>query len=233
MTTGSYVLAVTPGRHNMYRPNATLIGSFSTRGSSPDVTWSAANTRIYFPNDAVSPDDINWERIDPATGSIIGAADSPYTGAYEISPPVRVAPDGSRVLLGSGDIYDGTTLALLDSLTFPPQDGLWIDGHELLTLEDDDGDALLRHFDAQLQLYNLMRFQGEPLRVLEWEAGIAVVTLTETGPIVHAYVPSDDADGDGVPSPEDAFPLDPAASQDGDGDGTRMPGIRDRVPTTA
>jgi hypothetical protein len=223
-TAGSIVFAVerggsTGGPCHTYLPDGTPLASDGILYSS-EYVWSAADRRLYFFRDAVTPNDLLWVAIDPETGELGGPGETPYNGSFDIAPPIRVSPDGSRVVLGSGDIYDGRTLQREDSFPFEPVDALWLAEGELLTLTPRRSDeTLLRHWGRDLELKNLAAFPGDPLRVIGWGNQYAVLTLVEGRPTVWSYVPTDDADGDGVPNDADAFPLDPSAALDTDGDG--------------
>jgi hypothetical protein len=65
----------------------------------------------------------------------------------------------------------------------------------------------------------ILDYEGMPLRLLESAGEYAVVTLLDGKPAFFAYQRSNDGDQDGVLDAEDAFPIDPAASMDVDGDG--------------
>ena len=224
-TAGAYVVAVGNfvaggGFSNTYATFASdgrLVSSVGGYRSST-LAWSSANRRLYHFRDQVSPDDLLWEAID-ASGKFTANGESPYHGDYAIAPPIRVSRDGARVLLGSGDLYDGISLQRVAAMSFAPKDGLWLDGRELLTLESVGGATRLRHWGSDQRLYDVHTYPGDPLRVLDWDAGIAVLTLVNGSPTVQLDVVRNDADGDGVPNAADAFPMDVAASVDSDGDG--------------
>ncbi len=223
-TAGRIVFAVDSAgawnSHYTFLPTGEQVTARDWNRRSRDYAWSATSERMYFFRDGTSPNDLHWEAIDPETGEIGDDGETPYHGDYLIAPPIRVSSDGAQVLLGSGDIYDGIDMTIRGSLAHAPIDGLWLEGGELLTLVGEGAQkTLLRHWSNELRLYNLQVYDGTPVRVLESGEGLAVVTSVAGRPIIHAYVPTDDADGDGVLNPDDAYPLDPAASLDSDGDG--------------
>ena len=218
-TAGRYlVVAQTYYSQYTYAPDGTRVGQHSSY-SSANLEWSAANSRMYYTRDGISPNDLHWEGINPATGAFTGSGETPYHGAYAITPPIRASRNGAYVLLGSGDLYNGTTLQIVDSLPISLKDALWLADGSLVTIRSDGGRTLLEHWGADRRRYNYGYYDGEPLRVVESQGEIAVVTRVAGRPIFQAYVPTDDADADGVTNADDAFPLDPAASQDRDGDG--------------
>jgi hypothetical protein len=208
--------------HHSFAPDGsrvTWMDAYWTR-TSFQWAWSPAHARLYHFRDSVWPNDLLWESIDPATGAIVAYGESPYHNDFVIAPPIRLSPDESLVLLGSGDLYDAVTLEVVASLPINPVDATWPAADSLLTLRPGSGgNTVLEHWDGGLGWVNTALFPGEPRRVLPWSGGIAVMTLEASRPLFAAYTATDDADGDGVPNPEDAFPLDPAASLDSDGDG--------------
>ena len=130
-TAGPFVVAVDPTgaweSHHVFGPTGTKITAVEWNHPSRDFAWSPANRRLYYFRDSSTPNDLMWETIE-ATGQITTRGESPYHGDYAIAPPIRVSRDGARVLLGSGDLYDGTSLQVVDSLPFEPAEGLWLDG---------------------------------------------------------------------------------------------------------
>ena len=174
--------------------------------------------RVYFFRDGISPNDINYQTVDQVDGSLGTTEDSPYHGDYSIIPPIRVSQDGSLVLLGSGDVYDATDLTRLGSIPGGFTDGLWISQNATLVIHDVNGNTQLQRRDANGAVVEIADFAGAPLALLRAGADFTVVT-NQNAPAFHDYAPSDDSDGDGVDNTIDAFPLDPAASADIDGDG--------------
>ena len=182
--------------------------------------WSPVHARLYHFRDHIWPNDLHFESVDPATGALGAHGESPYHSQFVIAPPIRLSPDESLVLIGSGDLYDAVTLQVVASLPIDPVDAAWPAADSLLTLRSgSDGNTVLEHWDGALRWSNTAHFAGQPRRVLSWSGGIAVMTLEQGRLRFSAYLATDDADGDAVANQEDAFPLDPAASLDSDGDG--------------
>jgi hypothetical protein len=187
---------------------------------SREYAWDPVNSRVYFFRDDTSPDDLHYEVIDQGTGKITGQGETPYHGDYAIQTPIRVSPDGEKVLLGSGDIYARATLARASSLNTAIADARWFADGTLATLVSDGTRSVLRRLATNGQSVLEQRvYDGDALRVLGSDTRMAL--LLESGNTVRfqIYLPSDDTDGDGVANPQDAFPTDPAASADTDHDG--------------
>ncbi len=223
---GPFVFAIDPSgswnTHYTFSPEGTQISAVDWNEYSRELAWSPANGRMYYFRDGTSPNDLQWEEIDAAFGVIGSGADSPYHGDFAIRPPIRVSPDGAYVVLGSGDVYDAIDLQVVGTLGVPFDAGQWLaDGSgSLVTLRADSGGGTrLEQWNSARQLENVQLFEGTPLRVLPYGARFVVVTRVDGRPAFFVYAPTDDGDGDGVPFADDAFPLDPAASLDADGDG--------------
>ena len=223
-TAGKFVYAMelggSHGSHHIFGPNGSEVSNAGSSYGSSTATWSAVNGRMYFFRDGISPNNLLYTGINPVTGATTGSGGAPYHGAFTIRPPIRVSVDGSQVILGSGDVYDGISLDIVDSLPIQFTDGLWLDDGSLITIRDDgNGGTLLEQWSGNLTLYNSRSYGGTPARVVLAGSKITVVTSAAGQPVFAEYVPTNDGDADGVPNASDAFPLDPAASVDTDGDG--------------
>ncbi len=118
--------------------------SFDITGNVVDVVdyrypiargvWSEANQNIYHFRDGTSPNDLISTQIFE-DGSIGIDQDSPYHSSEGIVYPIRVKPDGSVVVLGSGRIYDASSLEYIDDVPATFIDALW-SGDNLITATD-------------------------------------------------------------------------------------------------
>ncbi|MBC8355893.1 MAG: hypothetical protein H8E66_28280 [Planctomycetes bacterium] len=147
-TAGSFVFAVDPSgawvSHYTFAPDGSLVESVEWNYFSSEYIWSEVNQKMYFFRDGTSPNDLLWEEInaDGVTypgeplGGIGKKDDSPLHGGGGTIHPIRVSPDGSVAVLGSGRIYDAQTLepspyALANSIA----DATW-PGGELFTVRN-------------------------------------------------------------------------------------------------
>ena len=107
--------------HYTFSPNGTMISSVDWNYRSEEYIWSDANQKMYFFRDDSSPNDILWEEInadgvtypDLPLGGIGKKIDSPDHSSSGITHPIRVKPDGSVVLLGSGVFRDAISVERL------------------------------------------------------------------------------------------------------------------------
>src|SRR6185436_3597276 len=90
------------------------------------------------------------EVINQASGQITYAGETPYHGAYNIEPPIRVSSDGHQVLLGSGDIYNQSDLTWAGSLGQSVTDERWLAGGSIVTLTTSGNQTTLRRLSDTL-----------------------------------------------------------------------------------
>lgn len=145
-TAGNYLFAVDASgawnTHYTISPSGVLVDSVDWNYYSAGYTWSETNQKMYFFRDDTSPNDILWEEINSngtaypgeVQGGIRNKIDSPYHGEDSFVHPIRVAPNGSVVITGTGKIYNATTL-VRESNVLPNAiaDAAWL-SNELRTI---------------------------------------------------------------------------------------------------
>jgi hypothetical protein len=221
---GQYLLAQDSSgawaTHYIFTSTGALTDQKEWNYYSREYAWDPVSSRVYFFRDDTSPDDLQFEVIDQGTGKITGQGETPYHGDYSIQTPIRVSPDGEKVLLGSGDIYERATLARTGSLNTSFADARWFANGSLAMLVTDGTHSVLRRLGSNGQsVLEQLSYDGEALRVLGGDTRMALLFKVGATVQFRVYLPSDDTDGDGVLNPQDAFPADPAASTDTDHDG--------------
>ncbi|TGD74896.1 hypothetical protein E4634_06805 [Mangrovimicrobium sediminis] len=202
-TAGSYVFVVDDtgawDSHFTYDPSGILISQVEWNYYSREYIWSEANRKMYFFRDDTSPNDLLWEDID-VDGYIGIQKDSPYHSSSGILHPIRVAPDGSIVILGSGRIYDAITLEQIDTLFNNISDAAWV-GDELYTLTDGPAGTSLQQWGENYALVDAIDIVGLPLRLFQSDAGALVVTNVEGAPrfsYLDVNAARRDLDSDGI-----------------------------------
>lgn len=98
--------------HYTFRPDGSRVSAVEWNYGALQYTWSPANRKMYFFRDGTSPNDILWEEIG-VDGTIGRQMDSPLHSSAGFIYPIRVSPNGSVAILGSGLIHDAQTLARL------------------------------------------------------------------------------------------------------------------------
>ena len=161
-TAGSFIFAVDPSgawvSHYTYTADGTQVSAEEWNYRSNDYVWSDVNQKMYFLRDDTSPNDLLWEDIDAdGTGAIGGQQDTPLHGSAPFSHPLRVSPDGSIVVLGTGAIFDAITLERsIYSLANTIHDATWIDG-QLVTMRNTAGVSQLQRWTSTTYGEDLVR----------------------------------------------------------------------------
>ena len=130
-TAGEYVFAADPSgawaAHFTFAPTGNLVSNPEWNRLSRQYEWDPVTRRMYFFRDFTSPNDLHWEQID-GDGTIVADGESPYHGEVVAKTPIRVAPDGSRVVIGSGQVFDSPGLNIAGNLATTVADIAWLNG---------------------------------------------------------------------------------------------------------
>lgn len=206
------------GTHHVYDKRGTRVDSKDLRDYSSQFGWAPGQSRLYFFRDGSSPNDLMFEVVDQATGAITEQGETPYHGAYDIAGPIRPNQSGSRVLLGTGDVYEAPALTWRGNVG-SAMDAAWLRNDELLVLTQAAGRTRLIRYSPTLAQQEELPLQGEVLGLVTSAKATYIVTKLADRVAFIAYTPSDDSDGDGVPNRADKFPFDQTATADSDNDG--------------
>ncbi|WP_188150275.1 PQQ-binding-like beta-propeller repeat protein [Teredinibacter waterburyi] len=183
--------------------------------------WNDALDRVYFFRDTSNPNDLLYEYINQATGTIDSDGETPYHGDYRYNPPIIVSPDESQVLVGSGDIYNAESLVHEGAVGLGFDFAAWLDDGGFILLTQQVGSFSLVRTSSEKQIIEALEIEGDLV-------GIYPSSTPDTYSILYfedatlrtlSYLVSNDIDGDGVVNVEDDFPADIAASVDSDRDG--------------
>jgi hypothetical protein len=207
-TAGEFVFVVDPSgawvSHFTYDPTGVLLSQEEWNYFSNEYIWNAANRKMYFFRDDTSPNDLLWEDID-INGFIGANMDSPYHSSEGIVHPIRVEPDGSTVLLGSGRIYDAISLERIDTLSNNINDAAWV-GSTLFTLIAGVNGSEIQEWDVNYAIVDSIPVVGEPLRIFGGGADLLIITSVDGIPrfyILSAAAPRVDTDSDTILNPLD------------------------------
>lgn len=208
--------------HYVFRLDGTIASWKDWNYYSTEYVWNAASHKMYFFRDGMSPNDLLSEAIDPVGGALGAEMDSPYHDGTPFMHPIRVNPDGSNVVLGTGRIFDTVTLAQTGALPINVIDAAWTNG-ELRTLRAGLDVVQLQRWGANLQPLQLLQLPGQALRLFSYEGKSLVARMIGARPrfdlIDTGNLP--DGDADGVNDYVDNCPATPNANQaDADLDGT-------------
>jgi hypothetical protein len=176
-TAGSYVFTHDNlgewGTNYTYGPNGNFISSNESRYYSAEYTWSSANRKFYYYQDDGFPRGLFWEAI-----AEDGALGENYGGFYVNWPvdyPIRVKPDGSDVLIGSGVIIDATTLSWKAELPNYVQDATWTCGN-LYSLRTWFTASRAQKWGEGYSLEGEVGVMGAPARLFPVSEGLLYIT---------------------------------------------------------
>ena len=202
-TAGSIVAASDPSgawhTHYYILPNGTLGSSAEWNYYSREWTWDPVMRRMYFFRDDTSPNDLQYEVIS-ATGQITSAGETPYHGDFSVVPPIRVSPDGQRVLLGSGVTFVTSTLTLTGTTLPALADAAW-SSTKLYAALSGTNQTTLRTFHPSTfaTIGTLPALTGTPVRVLNLPSEqLMTVTLDAGKPRFHILNSTDTVTFDSI-----------------------------------
>lgn len=191
---------------------------------SREYVWSDATKSMYFLRDDQTPNDLLRETIN-VDGSVVGLVpggigyplDSPLHDSEGFVPPIRVRPDGSVVVLGSGAVHDGTTLARLPyAVPRPFVDAAWLRGNLFTVAAGDGGTRIDRYRGERFEPTGNVTLGGTPLALLSLDpprggtsgaagrllvvtnvAGVPTMTVLRPDLSIQKPLVDSDLDGDG------------------------------------
>jgi len=162
--------------HYTFNAAGGLVDSVDWNYYSTEYIWSSVRQKMYFFRDDTSPNDLIWEEINAngvtyggqPPGGIGGKIDSPLHDSSGFAHPIRVSPDGTVVVLGSGAIHDAVTLArLATGLGNSITDAAWVGG-QLRTIRTIGGVAQLQQWtQPNYGLGSVRQLPGSAHRLLE------------------------------------------------------------------
>ncbi|MFP2908274.1 hypothetical protein ACLESD_25120 [Pyxidicoccus sp. 3LFB2] len=165
--------------HALYqRSTGTRVFSADWRHSATSLAFSPADNSIYFTNSGVSPQDVHRVTVDMAAGTFGNEVDSPYHGDYFLNSPLRMLPDGSGFILGSGLLFNAGDLTYRTSLGLSFVD-VAFHGDRLYLIDAVGQTTQLRVLNSRFDILSAANYPGTPLRL--FVHGGKLVLLTRAG----------------------------------------------------
>lgn len=162
--------------HHVFSPSGERTDAVDWNHNSPEWEWDPANRRMYFYYLTSSGSTLRYESID-GNGTIAASGGSPFMGPLNSTPPIRVSEDGSRVAIGTGEVFDAEGLSLATSLANGWTDAIW-SGGTLLSIREINGITQLQTWEGEgfLRGDTVRQFTGKPVRLFETAHGLLVIT---------------------------------------------------------
>ena len=178
-TAGPYVFVCDPSgpwvSHFTYSPEGILLSQKDWNHRSDEYVWNAANQKMYYFRDDTNPNGLLWEDI--ASNGLIGTYYESFDDDIaDIIHPIRVSPDGSVVVLGSGRIYDAITLEKLDSFSNDIIDAAWKNGSPVTIRSIGVNTEVQKWTTANYEIEKTRQLDGTPLRLFSIDEGFLIMT---------------------------------------------------------
>lgn len=192
------------------------ITSNGLRRLSTDTLWSDTDNRlIYFDNNRLTS-----VTVDQNTGQITASVSTPHTSDHPNSPPLILSPDRTKILTASGSMFSNDTLQWTGTATSDNMTNfVWLADDGLVAVREAGDQSTITRYAENFSIVEYQTTTGLSPRIFYDTGTYFVLTMLDGVPTVYRYVPSSDSDNDLVENIDDAFPTDPAASIDSDGDG--------------
>lgn len=175
-TAGEYVFAADMSgawaSHFSFSPSGTLLSNPEWNRLSQHYEWDPITRRMYYFSDLLSPYYVHWEQL-ALDGSITATGQSTNGIVLNGRPPIRVAPDGSRIFTGSGQMLESGGLSVVGNFNTTIADIGWLNGDTYAI--SDSGAPQLRRYNAAYQVVQSGRVRGTPRRILPTSAGFLYV----------------------------------------------------------
>lgn len=191
-TAGEFIFASDPSgawnSHYVFSPSGNIIQAVEWNYFSRVWEWDPVKRRMYFFRDDTSPNDLHYETID-TTGKITGEGETPYHGDFTIATPIRVNPDGSKVAIGSGTIFETTGMTKLTASVASFTDARWWN-QKLITIHQSGTRTQVRTWNANTLVEGpqLPQISGMPARLLTVNPETLALITTENGiPRIHLF----------------------------------------------
>jgi hypothetical protein len=147
--------------------------------ASSAYAWNGALDRLYFYSDDETPNDLLYESIS-GTGEITDSGQSPYDGNdYGFDPPIRLSPDASRVLVGSGNVFQALNLSWVRALPNALVDARWLDDTQIVGVRESGGNTTLERYGGAGTVIETLEYDGTPVAILSVGDTFVVITALD------------------------------------------------------
>jgi hypothetical protein len=162
--------------HSLFdRTTGTRTDAEEWRDSTRALVYSPTRGRVYYLDSGVSPTDVHTEQVNLPGGTLGGDSDSPYHGSYALPNPLRLLPDESGVIVGSGIIFNTTDLTYRTSIGLPFDDIAFLDT-SLYLIDQNGPSTRLRTLSATFDIVSTREFPGAPRTLFAHDGGLVLIT---------------------------------------------------------
>jgi hypothetical protein len=175
--------------HSLYhRTSRARVATDEWRNTARSMVYSSVQQRVYLLDSGVSPTDVHMVTVDQATGTLGLEVDSPYHGNYFLPNPIRLLPDESGVIVGSGIIFDAVDLTYETSLGLSFADVAFL-GDRLYLVDAIGATTQLRVLSSGFDILSAEYFAGSPRRLFAYGGELVLLTQGTAGLEVRFLAP--------------------------------------------
>ncbi|NMO18236.1 hypothetical protein HPC49_17365 [Pyxidicoccus fallax] len=160
------------------RSTGARVHAVDWRFSAGNLTFSPLDNSVYYVDVGVSPSDVHRVPVDMTAGRIGNELESPYHGSYNLSSPLRLLPDGSAFILGSGLLFNTSDLTYRSSIGLQFVD-VAFHGDRMYIIDTVGGTTQLRVLNSRFDILSAAYYPGTALRI--FSHGGKIVLLTSVG----------------------------------------------------
>ncbi|MES2900766.1 MAG: DUF4214 domain-containing protein [Pseudomonadota bacterium] len=175
--------------HSIFNKDGVMTDSKDWNYYSDQYEWNALQSRIYFYRSNTSPGDLHYETIDQTTGKITSSGETPYHGTYSFYGPIRVSTGGTRIVIGSGVMFNTSDLNFVKTVGATHIDAQWLDSGSLYTIAANGIDTKVSTYDSSLNYLKAVTFLGKPTALMKSGTSLIVVTHDGSKPKFSVYKP--------------------------------------------
>jgi hypothetical protein len=213
--------------HFTFHPDGNLIGQDTRQPGSDEFVWDPFNRTMYTRAEYGADVGLWMEEIDQA-GQFVARSYKRVTFDSKFANPIRLAPDGSVLLVAPARVYDPDSLVQVAELSKPFDDAAWLDG-TLYTLRDDGQFSEVQGWLPDYTPGEAFLVPGAASRLYALEGGEFLIVTSVNGIPTFIVRPPGvwDSDGDGLSDTEEisvrgSDPLEIDTDGDGLADGLEV-----------
>lgn len=173
-----------------HRATGARVDSDDWRDTARCLVFAPGLSRLFFINSGVSPSDINMVDIDVNNGTLGPEIDSPYHGDYTLTSPIRLLPDESAVVIGSGLFFSTNDLSYLNSFGLAFTDLVFYSGNYYLIEQVGDTSEIVV-LDAGFNILSATYHPGTPRRAFAYGTDLILITEVSTNTLEVSFLPFD------------------------------------------
>lgn len=167
--------------HALYqRSTGARVFAVDWRNGALGLTFSPIDNSIYFIDSDIFPQDVNRVAVDMAAGRLGAEVESPYHGDFLLTPPLRVLPDGSAFILGSGLLFNTADLTYRTSVGLSFVD-MQFRGDRLYLIDTVGDMTQLRVLNSRFDILSAAYYPGTALRVFVHRDRLVLLTTARGG----------------------------------------------------